>query len=102
MKNKVSSKDVIFLKLASTIIESPKTGNACHVISFPFKNGEVVVNDLDMGVCYRVKHSSLSGMQIFRPVEPEDFQFSWVLDVYNEDLYRAVAALTPENKKWDV
>ena len=78
--------------LCMHVFESPVTGNACHVITFPNDDGHVLVNDLDMGETYKLTLSDVAESQCkrFRPVEVEDFQFSWVVDIYDEDLYNAL------------
>ena len=68
------------------VFESPVTGNACHVVSYPDDQGKVLINDLDMGEVYRLSTKLLSRCK----VEAEDFQFSWVIDAYDEDLYNEV------------
>lgn len=97
------NKEDFIKKHALKIFESPRTGNACHVISFPRSDGLVVVNDLDMGTLYPIDPKKIKRQEKIRDVEPEDFQFSWVIDCYNEELYELVAELTPlKDRRWDV
>jgi hypothetical protein len=79
-----------FLKLAGKILRNPLTGNASHVISYPDEDERVRINDLDMGEIFTVSLKAMKRsdkVEKIRPVEPQDFQFSWVCCEYDEDLY---------------
>jgi hypothetical protein len=89
-KKAQSNEWVLFIGPAKKVVESPLTGNACHAIDFPTKDGLVTVNDLDMGEVYTVRLASLAKARVYRDVDESDFQFSWVMDEYNEDVMEAV------------
>lgn len=81
-----NQKDWFVANVASDVVKSPVTGNACHAITWPSNCGCCLVNDLDMGVTYYVKVHQLEIAEKFRSVEKQDFEFSWVIDKYDEEL----------------
>lgn len=64
------------IDIARFVVESPVTGNACHMISEP-ASGLVWVSDLDSGEVYSVDFGMLCNCKVLRLVIGDDFGFSW-------------------------